>query len=471
MGALRKDLNLAHSLNSPRNKTQLRRSEQLFSTRYCCDVLVEFGSAAGQQAPSLSDLMRSHASLKYRSIALQLTVHTSTRTCGYTSPLSSICGRLHHNLWNRRVGIAPVASSCSVLATHSRAFSSDSQLFQHFRRGHTSPPLASVPVLFIAGSLVLALFFCESDATQGAGDLPQPRYMAQPQTSAMAADILPGRPGNLTQDQEDNLRRLWTSVLHICRGGEDNPSGVMSSTDVNSDSLQPRSEKVRKKRSTFFGRLGNATSKADTTGSVTSGNASSGEFDADDKYGQNKQFVETLARQSPESIRQTIWSMVKHDNPDALLLRFLRARKWDVEKALVMLISTMNWRATEMHVDDDIMRCGEGAAAEAEKGENESAKNLGHDFLAQIRMGKSFLHGSDKAGRPICFVRVRLHRQGEHSEEALERYTVYIIETARMLLKPPIDTAVTHPPSTLSLFPFLFHSAKFLIRCRPSCSI
>ncbi len=48
----------------------------------------------------------------------------------------------------------------------------------------------------------------------------------------------------------------------------------------------------------------------------------------------------------------------------------------------------------------------------------------------------------------MCFVRVRLHRQGEQSEESLERYTVFVIESARMVLSPPVDTAV----SLLSLF-------------------
>ncbi|MBE3049197.1 hypothetical protein IMZ48_43210 [Candidatus Bathyarchaeota archaeon] len=58
-------------------------------------------------------------------------------------------------------------------------------------------------------------------------------------------------------------------------------------------------------------------------------------------------------------------------------------------------------------------------------------------------MGKSYLYGKDKVGRPICFVRTRLHRQGDHSEAALERNTVFVIETCRMLLKPPVDTAVS----------------------------
>jgi hypothetical protein len=45
----------------------------------------------------------------------------------------------------------------------------------------------------------------------------------------------------------------------------------------------------------------------------------------------------------------------------------------------------------------------------------------------------------------MCFVRVRLHKQGEQSEESLERYTVFVIESARMILAPPVDTAVSDP--------------------------
>jgi len=95
-----------------------------------------------------------------------------------------------------------------------------------------------------------------------------------------------------------------------------------------------------------------------------------------------------------------------------------------------------------MNLDDDIMKNGEGGAIEDEKNGSASAKKLGSDFMAQLRMGKSFLHGTDKEGRPICVVRVRLHRPGEQSLESLERYTVFIIETARLVLEPPVDTAV-----------------------------
>jgi hypothetical protein len=96
-----------------------------------------------------------------------------------------------------------------------------------------------------------------------------------------------------------------------------------------------------------------------------------------------------------------------------------------------------------MHVDDDIMKNGELASLEAANGSDPAKKKSGHDFLAQMRLGKSYLHGLDRAGRPMCFVRVRLHKQGEQSEDSLERYTVFIIESARMILSPPVDTAVS----------------------------
>ena len=282
-----------------------------------------------------------------------------------------------------------------------------------------------------------------------------------------AADLPAGRPGNLTPEEEEKLRQFWALVLRVFGSDDTNPAAPPSSAP-NAPSEQTTASQPKKKR-TMFSRRGTNASSSDTPSPavpsvVDPSSLVSG--DADDKHGEHKQFQDAMANLSPDAIRETVWTMVKHDNPDALLLRFLRARKWDVEKALVMMISTLNWRATEMHVDDDIMKNGEGAAAEAEKGAEGAAKVQGHEFMDQMRMGKSYLHGKDKAGRPICFVRVRLHRQGDHSEEALERNTVYVIETCRMLMKSSVDTAVS------SLWPLSTSSSRspVLTSGRPSSS-
>ncbi|CAK7272101.1 phosphatidylinositol transfer protein csr1 [Sporothrix epigloea] len=278
----------------------------------------------------------------------------------------------------------------------------------------------------------------------------------------MTSELPPGRVGNLTPEQEEKLRQLWTAIFkvyHYNLGGDalgDAANGAEAADDddageagvpesVSSAAVGDKKKEKKRKRDIFKRSKKDTSASADESIAPVTKAVSTVDLAAtseDDKYGQSKLFQEALANQSPESIRNTIWSMVKHDHPDALVLRFLRARKWDVDKALVMLVSTMHWRAHDMHVDDDIMAKGEGGAAEEVAGStDEKAKALSEDFLAQMRMGKSFLHGADKQGRPICIVRVRLHHQGDQLEESVERCTVYTIETARMALHPPVDTA------------------------------
>lgn len=254
-----------------------------------------------------------------------------------------------------------------------------------------------------------------------------------PLIDTMAPEIAPGHLGNLTTEQEDKLRKLWGAVFKVCGvAGHDGADA----TSVNDTKSTAEPETPKKKRGFSFFRSASQPGSPSSNGNAT-------DSTDDDKYGLTKQYQDILASQKPEEIRETMWAMMKHDHPDALLLRFLRARKWDVEKALVMLISAMNWRHTKMKVDPDIMKNGEAGAAADEKSSDEKVKKLGHDFLKQSRLGKSFLHGIDKDGRPICIVRVRLHKASDQSPESLERYTVFIIETARLALKPPVDTAAS----------------------------
>ncbi|KAL8717288.1 MAG: hypothetical protein Q9225_005460 [Loekoesia sp. 1 TL-2023] len=268
----------------------------------------------------------------------------------------------------------------------------------------------------------------------------------------MVGPVLPGRPGNLTADQEVKLQELWTATLRVfgvpaldrLEDAEEQQAGSGTATP---------DKKLKKKKHSMFRRH----KDDDDDGAST---------DQEDKYGQSKEYQQVIATQDPEKLRNAFWSMVKHDHPDGLLLRFLRARKWDVHNALVMLIATMNWRMKDMNVDDDIMKKGEGQAVADSSSNNAAVKREAEDFLAQLRLGKSFLRGTDREGRPMCFVRVRLHRQGEQSESSLERYTVYTIETARLLLAPHVDTAaVVFDMTGFSMANMDYAPVKFMIKC------
>jgi len=247
----------------------------------------------------------------------------------------------------------------------------------------------------------------------------------------MAASMPPGRPGALTADQEAKLKEMWLEVLEIfgVSHEEHDKSTIADTTSSPGSTDSPDGKKKKKSKLSVFRRSSKSSADA-TNGNDASDN---------DKHGQTKEFQQALASMSPEDIREAFWSMSKHDHPDALLLRFLRARKWDVHSAIIMAISTLHWRIKDVKVDEDIMKNGEEAAA---KQTMPTDKKEAEDFLTQLRMGKSFLHGTDLQGRPICYVRVRLHKPGQQSEASLERFTVYEIETTRMMLRPPVDTAV-----------------------------
>lgn len=279
----------------------------------------------------------------------------------------------------------------------------------------------------------------------------------------MTEKILPGRPGNLTIEQEAKLRELWQLCAQI--------SGLYTpetNGDSTSSSLDSPERKKRSRLSVFRRKKDDDVSESPSGTSTPTRTPSdiANSIRDDDKHGQNKAFKQALASLTPDDFRDAFWSMVKHDHPDALLLRFLRARKWDVNAALVMAISALHWRREEAKVDSDIMFRGEEAMLNLTKSSKYAEWKEGDDFMAQIRMGKSFLHGFDRDGRPLCYVRVRLHRQGEQSESSLERYTIYTIETARMFLKPPVDTAtIVFDMTDFSMANMDYTPVKFMIKC------
>ena len=305
-------------------------------------------------------------------------------------------------------------------------------------------------ILFVAASSLAVAVFLQLPSGSTTHRSSNPTVTHSPtvdgaSVSMASMNILPGRPGNLTPEQEAKLREFWVVLLKLCG---DQPAEVAIDADLPAPSAVSTNPadaatddgKGKKKRLGMFSRSkpDAAAKKADAQASTTSFDVSD---DPDDKYGLNKQYQDTLATMSPDQLHEAVWTMIKHDHPDLVCLRFLRARKWDVQKSIIMLVSAMNWRANQMHVDSDIMLKGEeGAILDCDSADVNTQK-VASDFIRQLRQGKTVLHGVDKHGSPVCYTRVKLHRLGEQSEEALERYTVYLIETARMMLRQPVDTA------------------------------
>ena len=354
-----------------------------------------------------------------------------------------------------------LSSLRSIHTPHSRGFRVQRNWYQGrtYQKVEASSWAIVIAAAAIGGSAAAIAVFSQqargASADTGIGDAVKASVVSG--NLEMPVNTLPGHLGNLTAEQETKLKELWGLLLRVCgvRSTVTTGSGLvedaLDSTDTPTEgtatpTTTDKEKKKSKKRLGIFKKDKDSkepnSSTASDAGITSPGSTISTD---DDKYGQTKEFQETLANLSPEELRAAFWSMVKQDHPDALLLRFLRARKWDVEKALVMLIATIRWRAHDAHVDDDVITNGEPAALETSQSSDKAAAKEADDFLVQLRLGKSFLHGCDKEGRPICHVRVRFHRQGEQSVTSLERYTVFVIETARYMLSPPVETAVSIP--------------------------
>jgi hypothetical protein len=113
--------------------------------------------------------------------------------------------------------------------------------------------------------------------------------------------------------------------------------------------------------------------------------------------------------------------MNEENTRDYLLLRFLRARNFDLEIAFKLLIDCIIWRETFQGIGVDNIK--------------------EETILNELKSGKAFAHGKDKTNHPIIYIKVRLHKKGVIDLTETQRFAVYLIEKNLHLMKPPIETS------------------------------
>jgi hypothetical protein len=117
-----------------------------------------------------------------------------------------------------------------------------------------------------------------------------------------------------------------------------------------------------------------------------------------------------------------LFCAIGSDNPDVLILRWLRAKKWNVDDAVQQLIDTLQWRH-QFNIKQ-ILAQGEYQLNQEE-----------------IESGKTFIIGKDKLGRPVSYIQVTKHIKGQFSDESTQLIAIFTIETARKLLDSGHETA------------------------------
>ncbi|KAJ2360443.1 phosphatidylinositol transfer protein csr1, partial [Coemansia sp. RSA 2607] len=115
------------------------------------------------------------------------------------------------------------------------------------------------------------------------------------------------------------------------------------------------------------------------------------------------------------SFRSGFWQAATQiGDPDSWVLRFLRARSWDVAKAFDMLKRTVTWRVGQ--AIDEISFFGE---------------SLLHN--ATMENGLAFACTEDKLGNPVYVIRVRANVARQRNIQAIKRFLCWQIETSQLL--------------------------------------
>lgn len=213
--------------------------------------------------------------------------------------------------------------------------------------------------------------------------------------------------GNLTDEQDKKLRAAWKQYFEILdkakgdnkKGGGGGGGGGDGGEDVVDD---PKKAGISNDD--------NAKEEAK-------------------KQEEQKALNELTQQYGTDALRDAFWKFCKLDDPDTCVLRFMRARKWDTDRAIAMLAGCMKWR-----LDNDI----EGLV---EQGDIGNDKNI-EKFIEQHTSGKTYAFGSSVEEHPVCYIHVRKHFTKGQPPETMQKFIAYQMETFRLLLVPPNDKVV-----------------------------
>ena len=113
--------------------------------------------------------------------------------------------------------------------------------------------------------------------------------------------------------------------------------------------------------------------------------------------------------------------LIGDDNPDAVLLRWLRTCKWNINGAVHRIMETLEWQHRW------------GVRALIEKGESDLSSE-------EIKIGKSYFVGHDRVGRAISYVPVKNHVRGQFPSIVSEKLSVFLTVIGRKLVQAPAES-------------------------------
>lgn len=138
---------------------------------------------------------------------------------------------------------------------------------------------------------------------------------------------------------------------------------------------------------------------------------------------------DVLVHHGVQKFYDSFWFLCGPDPPDMVMLKFLRARKWNVERAVAMLARCIKWR-----IDVDV-------AGIVEKGDLGLSQE-DPAYLKQGEVGKAYAASASKENMPIVFFEVQKHYAKGQGSDTMRKFAVISSESFRALMSYPHDKCV-----------------------------
>ncbi|KAJ2592575.1 phosphatidylinositol transfer protein csr1 [Coemansia sp. RSA 1722] len=271
--------------------------------------------------------------------------------------------------------------------------------------------------------------------------------------------ITSGRVGWLSNEEKTKLQKLWglllkefttsedVPVLHSLTEPQTNDATKADATDSSNDlaslsfeplvSISTKDEKSKPQQNAAKKQLQSgwiSWAMGNSTPSTPISGASTPEQEDEETRRQRTETVkERMSRDGLQTavgakfvplfgeqllkrrFRTGFWQAATQiGDPDSWVLRFLRARNWDVEMALEMIRRTVIWRIGQ--AIDEISFYGESCL---------------HHYT--MESGLAFACTEDRLGNPVYIIRVRANVARARSILAIKRFLCWQIESSQML--------------------------------------
>ncbi|KAL9939495.1 hypothetical protein V8E36_001312 [Tilletia maclaganii] len=216
-------------------------------------------------------------------------------------------------------------------------------------------------------------------------------------------EVPTGYYGNLTDEQKQKLRDFWEGFFDVLSRAKGSGAGGAKNGGVENEEFETDPKKSN----------------------IPKGDEAK---DAKKAEEERKAMNDLIEEYGADVVRDCVWRFCAGDAPDTGMLRFLRARKWDVDRAIAMLGATLKWRLDTKV--DDIAEAGDEKNQKIEK------------FLDQQASGKVYAYANSAQLQPIVYIHVKKHFTKGQPATSMQKFILSSLETDRLLMVPPNDKVV-----------------------------